>query len=349
MLFQSHRLVRVGALSLCALPSLVRAQDPVVKPTPTSTAPSRLVAPSTVVARQRSDGRIEVRWARVEGAVAYRLMRSIPNLQPERAITPDPGDTTYVDNDVKAGYSYYYLVSALNDAGQIGLKRGAAPVSATVSAGAATTAGTGSIPPVDSLRATPDERTGGAWLNIRFVPSGRQLLFDRRLVDDPNAPWIARPNSTMNPTVGGGVNSADTFRDVPVGTRLQWRVTVVDPATGARSTPVVSNVVTSIPMATTTAATTTSTTALAAGTAVGNVLVSVAAPFTIKVGTTAALTAALGGSTALRWLSIDETIATVDATGTATGRAAGRAQVLAVGRGSDGAVRVTSVQVSVTP
>ena len=116
----------LGALLIGASAARTSAQD--IKP-----QTSRLPAPATVSASQRSDGRIRVVWSSVDGAIKYRLIRSVPPEPIAPVALPDPSDTQYVDSDVKAGRTYYYEVAALNEAGTVGLKRSAPPVTAAAS------------------------------------------------------------------------------------------------------------------------------------------------------------------------------------------------------------------------
>lgn len=94
---------------------------------------SRLPAPAMISSSQRSDGRIRVVWSAVNNAVKYRLIRSVPPAPIALVALPDPSDTQYVDSDVKAGKTYYYEVAAVNEAGGVGLKRSAPPVTAAAS------------------------------------------------------------------------------------------------------------------------------------------------------------------------------------------------------------------------
>src|ERR1043166_4064921 len=123
--------VRLGALvvALFAVSPVVTsaAQDPVIKPGTTATL-DRLPVPTSVTATQLADGRIEVRWNAVEGAVKYELWRSVPP-GPQTVVTrSDPASTTYIDSDVKVGSTYYYMVAAVTADGTLGLKAGSQPV-----------------------------------------------------------------------------------------------------------------------------------------------------------------------------------------------------------------------------
>ena len=339
----SARATRV-ALTLAVAATIVstaEAQDPVIKPTITTTAPVRAPLPRNVAAVQLPDGRIQVRWSPVPGADTYQITRSVPGVGGGVVTQPNPEDTVYHDTDVVAGRTYYYVIAGLNGAG-VGLKAGAPPVTATRSAG--TTSGTSGTAPAAATSLTASATGGGGvFLNIPLVRTGTVLEFERVTSSEPGATWTARPELRHPVTITGGLNKFDPTAGIGAGAQLQWRVFVVDQATGARSTPTLSNIFT-VPSATTTTSTTTTTTG--AATSSGQVLVGISAPATVRVGSTHSLATAGSG---LRWTSLDESIASVDATGTATARTAGTAQLVGIGRGTDGAVRVTVVRLTVTP
>ena len=134
----------LGALLAAPLSDSV-AQE-ISKPRPE--IQSRPAAPATITAVQQPDGRILVVWRGVEGAAKYSLYRSVPNLGAGIVALARPTDTLYVDSDVKAGYSYYYVVNAVSGSGAAGLKTSAPPVAATVS--------TSPVPPVGPPSATSE-------------------------------------------------------------------------------------------------------------------------------------------------------------------------------------------------
>jgi hypothetical protein len=109
--------VALGAGTATASPAQV--DKPSVAPSGTY----RLPAPAQVVASQGPDGKIHVAWSAVEGAVSYKLLRSVPPAPTAPVTLPNPADTQYVDSEVNPGSTYYYLVSAVNDAGIAGLNR----------------------------------------------------------------------------------------------------------------------------------------------------------------------------------------------------------------------------------
>ena len=120
---------------------------------PRSPSPAyRLPAPAKITAAQEPSGPIRVVWNAVEGAVSYKLIRSVPPMSSEGVALPVPSDTEYVDRDVKSGSHYYYVVSAVNDAGVGGLNISAPPVkAASATANLSTPGDPGTADASDSL------------------------------------------------------------------------------------------------------------------------------------------------------------------------------------------------------
>jgi hypothetical protein len=79
----------------------------------------------------------------------------------------------------------------------------------------------------------------------------------------------------------------------------------------------------------------------------GSTTFTVAVPATVKNGATTSLSASSGSPA--RWVSLNESVATVDASGTVTGRSAGNTQIVALATSSDGSLRVVAITLSVTP
>jgi hypothetical protein len=317
----------VWSLVLAGSPTFAAiAQEPVIKPTnPAPGTGARLSVPSTVTASQLPDGRIRVTWSRVPGATSYAIVRSVP---PEAAapITPNVTDTVFIDSDVMIGKVYYYVISGLNDV-TTGLKKGVAPVTAVRSAGEPVVV----VPPAN-VSATYDAARNivyVAWQappNVTFLVEGRQL---------PSDTWVP---------VGGGPRPPIIVSSPPQRTWMQFRVMSQD-AFGMRSQAKLSNQVlidsSSVAPSAGGASSVTS--------ATGTIAVTMGSALSLRVGATGSAGSALGGMTGSRWVSLDEGTATVDGSGTVTARASGRAQILAIGRAADGSVRVTLVQVTVSP
>ena len=293
-------------------------QEPVNKPL----TGERLPAPRNVTAVQQADGRIRVTWSGVPGATSYAIVRSVPP-DPARAITPNPSDTVYVDSDVVAGKTYYYVLSALND-GATGLKAGTAPVTATRSVGSPP----GSLlPPTNVIARLAG--IGTVTVSWQSPPGTARSIVDIR--QGAADAWITAVRTSSSSYSMGGLAQ---------GMRVQFRVRSEN-ATGVQSNWTTSNEV----LVDTSGTAPVSTGGTTATAATGTVAVTMGSALSIRVGATASAGSGLGS----RWVSLDEGTATVDASGTVTGRAAGRAQILAIGRGADGAVRVTLVQVTVSP
>ena len=340
--------MRIGSMVAATAAALLlapgaRAQEVIKPTTTTTTTATRLAAPTGLAARQLADGRILVTWKPVAGAVGYSVWRSVPPTA-VALVSEGQTDTSYYDADVKAGSYYYYLVAALSAGGGVGMKAGPPPVNATTSATTSTTS-TGDAS-LEIRRLVPNEIGDGVWITV-YAPgrAGQRIVLERAVVTTTKLDWQERIRSQLPLRVADSLSGfGDRFTDVPAGTTLRWRAFAIDSA-GVRSAPATSSDFT-VPQYATTIASSTPT--AASTTPLGNVVVSMATPVSLRIGATASLTNALGGMTARRWVSLQEGIATVDASGVATGRAAGQAQVVAIGLAADGSVRVSVVRVTVT-
>lgn len=79
----------------------------------------------------------------------------------------------------------------------------------------------------------------------------------------------------------------------------------------------------------------------------GGTTFTVATPATVKNGATTSLAASIGSPA--RWVSLNESVATVDASGTVTGRVAGSTRIVALAASSDGSLRVVAIPLTVSP
>lgn len=231
-------------IAFLAGPSALGAQDPVIKPTTTTTTSvQRLPAPAKFSAVQQPDGRIRVVWAAVEGAASYALYRSVPNVGQGLVALPNPADTTFLDADVKAGFFYYYVVNAVSSGGGVGMKATTSPVNSTITVTGGTTttttttSATGIAPPSEARAwAGPYPYADIAY---RSTQSGVRFLIERGVVSSAGTAFtslgIKACCRTFDPNVG------NTFSP---GTRLVYRITAVDSATTRRSTPVLTNEIT---------------------------------------------------------------------------------------------------------
>ncbi len=318
----------VWSLMLMGTPTVAAfGQEPVTKPTtPAPGTGDRLPLPRNVRAVQQADGRIVVTWSPVPGATAYAITRSVPP-DPAAPITPNVTDTLFVERQVTAGKTYYYVISGVNDVAT-GLKAGA------------------------SVKATRSFDPSGAQLTptnvvARYDSAGNRVYLT----------WVVPGDVSFSTIYRSGVEVGrdytlppDFYMPAPApGTRIQFQVRTQDQF--GNVSPLASSNELVIPSTAapssggpTAPSGPTSTTGPA-----GTIAVTIGSAITLRVGGSASAGSALGGASASRWVSLDEGIATVDGSGTVTGRTSGRARLLAMSGATDGSVRVTLVQVTVSP
>ena len=250
---------------------------------------------------------------------------------------------------MKPGSMYYYVVAGVNETGTVGLRAGTAPVTAT----APVTTTTTTAAPTELIDInTSVIATTPLTYQLRFplsqYESRVEAWFYKASASDPtlldpstaSVQWTATaaPNS---PTINYVVPTSTTyprfvkFRRVrsnffSSSGQVSWSNPVLIPAATTPTTPSSSG----------TTGTTTSTPATPTGSVVA------AAAVTVAAGATLAATSITAGSGS-RWMSLNESVATVDASGTITGRTAGTTQVIAVTPASDGSLRVVAIPVTV--
>ena len=332
-----HRYAVVAMASALAAVGQAAPQDQVIKPTAEPLVTARLAAPKPT-ARQSPDGRITVTWLPIEGAVRYRLWRSVPPSPVAEITPPNPADAQYVDTDVKAGSTYYYVVSAVSESGIEGLKGSTAPLTASISATPTITSTAPTVsarllvadPPRIAFSFTPVEgATGYVVARQLFVLSSQT---------DPSGLDLTKPYITTFPDFA----ATRTYGEdnlVPTTGRRAVVYSVTPKLTSAQGQPSLSPVL-FIPAGS-------DATSASSATAAGSTTFTVAARATVKIGATTSLLASSGSPA--RWVSLNESVATVDASGTVTGRSAGNTQIVALATSSDGSLRVAAIPLSVTP
>ena len=353
-----RRLFVAGTLcTLVAGSDPVVAQDagPVTRPLSETNIPStdRLPAPKPS-ARQGSDGAIVVSWAPIEGAVSYRVWRSVPPAPTAAVTLQNPQQSSYVDADVKTGSTYYYLVAAVNQAGIEGLRAGTTPITAMISYSPSTVKPptvTASVTQQDPLRVYVSFNVADA------VAYEIQRTVYSSPSADPSRIDYTRPFnflfSMIQPSMTDPLGSQPYARSVSYAVRARLASGFMGPAGKAELLIPAATVTTTTGGTTTGGPTTggttstTGTTSYSGGSATGSTTLTVAAVATLTTGATTSLGSAVGS--AARWLSLNDAIATVDASGTVTARAGGTTQVLAVSSSSDGSVRVVAIPVTVKP
>jgi hypothetical protein len=191
----------------------------------------RLPAPRPVVAQQLADGRIQVTWGSVLGAESYLISKSVPPAGIRVLAPANPGDTVYLDSDVKPGSTYYYSVATVGGDGGPGLKTAASPVTA---------AGT---PPVTApALAAPATLTALAFpppyvtLHWSYPTGDVEFIVERALLTGTaTSAWQVRLRTGKLPCCF--MNQLDRGDDLPATQRAVYRVTAVDPASPSRNSP----------------------------------------------------------------------------------------------------------------
>jgi hypothetical protein len=315
----------IPVLAICH-PFATRAQD-VIKPTAGARG-ARLPAPKTVTATQESDGRIRVVWDAVPGATSYRIVRSVPPA-PMAALSPNRTDTVFFDSDVNAGSTYYYQVAAVDEGGSIGLNKGAsAPVKAVRSAINAGGNGGEPVtprPPTNVVAAMQRDRR---YVGPTWDYGGRSGLYFLIESTQATLPYAWNVYDRIGPS-RDGMNFGFSFmiaEGIPEGTQLKFRVSAIDSATGLRSTPTESNVVT---VAHGSASCSTSKSDAIAGSGEWAITAHTGMTVSLRVGATKSTydLVPTNGS----WISYDPHIATVDK-GQIKGISPGCAQLMATTR-----------------
>ena len=301
-------------------------QEPVTKPTSAPGTGDRLALPRNVKAVQQPDGRIVVTWSPVSGATAYAITRAVPP-DPATAVTPNVTDTMFVDRQVTAGKTYYYVISGVNDAAT-GMKAGA------------------------SVKATRSFDPSGAQLTPTNVVARYDSASNRVYLS-----WIGSGDAAFFIISRSGVElgrdhtpPGDFSMTAPApGTRIQLQVRAQDRFGNVSPLATSNELVIPSTAAPSSGGSTAPSGPISTTGPAGTIAVTIGSAITLRVAGSASAGSALGGASASRWISLDEGIATVDGSGTVSALAAGRARLLAIAGAADGSVRVTLVQVTVSP
>jgi polygalacturonase len=145
----------------------------VVSPNSPPPAPLNLVAVAT-------NGMVNLSWSSVATATSYNVKRSTLSGGPYTTIAPGFVTTNYSDTQVTNATTYYYVVSALNGAGE----------------GANSAEASATLPPTVSLVPTNIVyQLTGTQLNLSWPTDhlGWRLQYETNLADSN---WITVPNST---------------------------------------------------------------------------------------------------------------------------------------------------------
>jgi hypothetical protein len=329
-----RRAVPFAVLALVVtLASPLAAQDtgPVTKPLPSPAGGNRLPAPTGLSVRQDAQGAIVLSWNAVPGAVRYNLGRSVGTDGFRQAVPPSTETTSLVDTRVTVGIRHVYTVTPIDAQGIAGVRATSEVFIPSRPYGAQ---------PADQAPVAPSgvaaQYYASGVLQVSWTMPPTAVRYDiyQRTGGQRGAKIGAVPRQ-LNVWSGSGMPAGSYAVEV-----------VAYDAQGRMSPPGISSVVTvGAPDTPPTTGSGTTSSGIAAEDAGGAVLVTVAAPVTLRVGGTQSLTAVASGG----WTSLSPSIASVSADGTVNARSAGVAQLAAVGADAGGAVRVTVVRVRVTP
>ena len=232
-----HRMIRRSALSLaCAglLPSLALAQ--INRPTPA--VGDRLLAPKPVVARQVAAGRIELTWGSVPEAASYQITRSVPPNPVQVVSDPDPSDTVFIDNDVTAGKTYYYLVAAVSEQGGVGLKASSEPVLAVAQPDTTARPDTAAQTALEAPKSFTATAFSSPYVTFYWAyPTAMSYVIERAIVGGEKSvlEWKVRLRTPTLPCCH--MTARDLNDDLDQLDRAVYRVTAVDPAQPGRKSP----------------------------------------------------------------------------------------------------------------
>jgi hypothetical protein len=166
-----------------------------------------LAAPTNLMATAGS-GQVGLSWSASSGATSYNVKRSTTSGGPY-TIVASPTTTSYTDGGLTNGTTYYYVVSAVNTAGE----------SATSTQVSATPAS-----PDFSVSATPSSQNvtqgNGTSYTVNLVPSGGFVGTVGLSVSGSPQGATATFNPTSITTSGSSTLSVSTLSSTPVGSYL---------------------------------------------------------------------------------------------------------------------------------
>jgi hypothetical protein len=303
----------------------------VTKPGNLPPSTGRLPAPARISAFQQPDGKIRVVWSPVKNAFEYALVRSVPPDGAAAVALPNPSDTVYVDSDVKPGSTYYYVVTA-QDGEQVGGMKASAPPVKVESRVAADTVKPPAVTPGSVAELTAVNASfRDPIVSLSWLPKQQGVYFfveRSEVTGTGQSPWHSKTMTICCST------SDYSHQDLPNGTRLIYRVMVVDSATQTnRSAPMLSNEVVIHRLQ------------------VKPALVSLERNVAVYPRPTLLLNTDkhIQGLVNVRWLAQNESLVKIDTQGGVTGLAVGDTVIVAIGTTADGSVQVVVYPIKVIP
>jgi len=181
--------------------------------TPGATSATVPAAPGGLSA-SASNARVSLTWSASSGATSYRVKRSTSSGGPYTQIAA-PGSTSYTDSAVANGTTYYYVVSAVNSAGESGNSgQAVATPSAPVTVPAAPT----------GLSATG----GNAQVNLGWPASSGATSYRVKRATSSGGPYTQ---------IGAPTSTSHTDTAVSNGTAYYYVVTAVNSAGESGNSP----------------------------------------------------------------------------------------------------------------
>lgn len=192
-----------GGIGLVAYKTVTK-YDNIIVESGGGTPPTPPPAPSGVTA-SAGNGQVTVSWNAVSGADSYNVKRAASSSGPYATIASGITSTSHTDTSVVNGTTYYYVVTAVNSAGE---SPASSPVSATPQSGG------GGAPPDPSgpvgFAALNGGTTGGEGANrVTVTVSTGTDLQNAIKNKDPNRPLKIYVNGTITPANSPGLSKID--------------------------------------------------------------------------------------------------------------------------------------------
>ncbi len=187
-------------------------------------SPASLKAPSGF-AVTAGNARVSLKWSASSSASGYHVKRATASGGPYTQIAA-PTSTTYTDSALTNGTRYYYVVSALDSAGE---SANSAPVSAVPIAPAAPPA-TPSVPAIPSVPAGLSAAKGSGQVTVSWSASSSATSYHVKRGAASGGPYTQ---------VGAPTSASYTDATVTNGTTYYYEVSAVNSAgESANSAPV---------------------------------------------------------------------------------------------------------------
>lgn len=171
--------------------------------------------PPTGLTATPGSGQVALAWNGSSGATSYRVKRATASGGPYSVIA-SPNSTSYTDTGLTNGTTYYYVVSAVNSAGESG---NSSQVSATPQA----------TPPAPPSTLNANAAKPGS-INLRWVQSTTPGVTNNKIYRRTSSgSYPPTPVATINPTT--------SYRDAGLSSRTTYCYVVTATSAGGNSAP----------------------------------------------------------------------------------------------------------------